>query len=365
MKLTSRIDSTGGDPDRTEKLIFDPRSDLKIVTFDSGAGGCLITASLYEIACKSAKKSGYLIEIQHIGDTLNLPYGNKTGAEVANFTLKALNRAFEDGADKFFIACNTASTEAERIRSETEKIFPGKAKDVISVTELSRFRLFRLCDKILASGKNSVNILILATERTIKSRLYPSFLASYYGTLPTIIAEESFTGGFAETISAPLPTGGAINITQVALYEWVNHIENGSENAVIRRKIREDLSVLSAIVPPDERYNMICYFCTHYPFLHHEISVELQRLNRADPESVFVMQATEAADFLTEKLYECSGNPQDRPLQPQPLPFGSPKIFLTGASIRGTENLIKRHMPSLTASQVTGGFTLKRETKEN
>ena len=329
------------------RLEFNKKTHLKIATFDSGIGGYLIAAALHQVARHAAEEYGFIIEIAHIGDTKNLPYGMKTGESVVNLTLPAVKRAFLDGADKFFIACNTASVEVERIRAETEKIFPGRAKDIVSVTELSRFRLFRLCDKILNNREGDINILLLATPRTVSSRLYPSFLAAYHGTLYAVAEKTEFNDGFGERLEIPLLNNARINIIQVAPREWVNNIENGASETEAGLQIVKDLTCLSALSEKSERFDIICYFCTHYPFLHSFVDTYLTFEEKLSENAAYVMQAVEAAEYLTDNLPECLKRRAFETLSPQAYPLSAPNIYLTGDRAETVTALITKRFPDL------------------
>lgn len=84
---------------------------MKIGIFDSGLGGLIITHALKE----SLSRYDYL----YLGDTANLPYGNKTKDQIYEYTKKALGYLFENDCKLVIVACNSASADAlRRIQQE-------------------------------------------------------------------------------------------------------------------------------------------------------------------------------------------------------------------------------------------------------
>ncbi|MBL8030039.1 MAG: glutamate racemase [Candidatus Doudnabacteria bacterium] len=79
---------------------------MKIGIFDSGLGGLVILKSV----TKLLPQYSYV----YLGDTLNLPYGKKSQAEIYNLTKKAVAFLFKHDCKLVIIACNTASAAALR-----------------------------------------------------------------------------------------------------------------------------------------------------------------------------------------------------------------------------------------------------------
>ncbi len=79
---------------------------MKIGIFDSGLGGLVIAKSIF----KRLPKYDYV----YLGDTKNLPYGNKNQRQIYNFTKQALVYLFGQDCKLVIIACNTSSAKALR-----------------------------------------------------------------------------------------------------------------------------------------------------------------------------------------------------------------------------------------------------------
>lgn len=84
---------------------------MKIGFFDSGLGGLTILRAVV----RSMPQYNYAF----YGDTANLPYGDKTEAEIYELTRKGVEQLFKSGCALVIIACNSASAEtARRLQDE-------------------------------------------------------------------------------------------------------------------------------------------------------------------------------------------------------------------------------------------------------
>ena len=80
--------------------------DRPIGMFDSGFGGVSVLAETVRLL--PAERFLFL------GDNLNAPYGDRTPAEVLDFTRQGVNRLTALGCKAVVIACNTATSAAAR-----------------------------------------------------------------------------------------------------------------------------------------------------------------------------------------------------------------------------------------------------------
>ncbi len=128
---------------------------MKIGFFDSGLGGLMILRSVRECMPE--------YEYLYYGDTKNLPYGDKTEAEIYALTKSAVIQMFDRGALVVIVACNTASVESLRILQDT--LLEGNYADrkllgvVIPTVEV-------------LVEKNIEYALLIGTQRTISSGKY-------------------------------------------------------------------------------------------------------------------------------------------------------------------------------------------------
>lgn len=75
---------------------------MKVGVFDSGIGGLTVLKNLY----KHYPNNEYI----YYGDTLNLPYGNKTKKELEVLSSKDVEFLLSKNVDIIFIACGTVSS---------------------------------------------------------------------------------------------------------------------------------------------------------------------------------------------------------------------------------------------------------------
>jgi glutamate racemase len=79
---------------------------MKLGVFDSGLGGLLITKAIQEALPD--------LDILYLGDTLHLPYGNRSEEAIYAYTLRCIDYLFQQDCKLVVIACNTASASALR-----------------------------------------------------------------------------------------------------------------------------------------------------------------------------------------------------------------------------------------------------------
>ena len=128
----------------------------KIGIFDSGVGGLTVLKSLVQ-------EIGFE-RIIYYGDTARLPYGNKDKETIVRFSLEALEFFAHFDIDMLVVACNTASAHAIKAMRECSSI------PIIGVIESG---VQALCNRSISFDSQ---VLVLATEATIKSQSYDNTL---------------------------------------------------------------------------------------------------------------------------------------------------------------------------------------------
>ena len=128
---------------------------MKIGFFDSGLGGLSILQSVARVMPE--------YDYVYYGDTDNLPYGEKSEAEIYAFSMKAMRYLFDQGALLTVIACNTASAETLRRLQDgfLPKEYPDRKILGVIIPAVEEVR-----DAEIKSA------LLIATKRTIDSRKY-------------------------------------------------------------------------------------------------------------------------------------------------------------------------------------------------
>lgn len=122
---------------------------MRIGVFDSGIGGLTVLKNLY----KHYPNNEYI----YLGDTKNLPYGNKTIEELKQLATKDIEFLLEQNVDIIIIACGTVSSNCIEYLKNKYRI---PIYDIISPTI-----------KYLNDSKYH-NIGIIATEATINSHIF-------------------------------------------------------------------------------------------------------------------------------------------------------------------------------------------------
>ena len=79
---------------------------MKLGVFDSGLGGLSIARAIQD------KIPG--LDMVYFGDTLRVPYGNRSDEAIYRFTKRAIDFLFSQDCVLIIIACNTASARALR-----------------------------------------------------------------------------------------------------------------------------------------------------------------------------------------------------------------------------------------------------------
>lgn len=92
---------------------------MKLGIFDSGLGGLVITKTVRDLLSD--------LDILYFGDTLRLPYGNRSADVIYNYTQQAMQYMFDQDCALVIIACNTGSVSA--LRRLQQEWLPKHYKD--------------------------------------------------------------------------------------------------------------------------------------------------------------------------------------------------------------------------------------------
>lgn len=126
---------------------------MKIGVFDSGIGGLTVLKELVS----SYPNNEYI----YIGDTKNIPYGNKTKEELLNLSIKIIDYFISIKVDKIIIACGTISSNISNLLKQKYTV---DIIDIISPTI-----------NYLKNNKYN-NIGVLATKMTVNSKIFSTKL---------------------------------------------------------------------------------------------------------------------------------------------------------------------------------------------
>lgn len=126
---------------------------MRVGVFDSGIGGLTVLKNLY----KNYPDNEYI----YFGDTLNLPYGNKSCEELKELASNDIEFLISKDVDIIVIACGTVSSNCiDYLRHKYEL----PIYDIISPT-------INYLNK-----SNYLNIGVIATEATINSKIFNNII---------------------------------------------------------------------------------------------------------------------------------------------------------------------------------------------
>jgi glutamate racemase len=304
---------------------------LHIATFDSGFGGFFTAKSIEKVTPPLLERYDTAITISHYGDTLNSPYGEKSPAEIAKLGSDGVLKALDEGADMVFIACNTASTQYDKIEQAVDRAYPGRSRDVFSIVDTSAHEAKRLIDQRLLQTTD-VHFAILATPATVKSMVYPRRLAQLYGVPlseqnPHIITQPRWLKSKGDTVQSVtqesvihLPGGKTVHIYQMAPANWVDLIEHGADLKLKNDAVQRDLALLFALLPQGARLDTVGYFCTHFPAFDAAIRQEMTAQGKADLNTEYILQGPLMANiFEHEANARLKDNRRLSPISPEEL----------------------------------------------
>lgn len=183
---------------------------MKIGIFDSGIGGLTV---LKEIV-KKYPNGNYI----YYGDTLHLPYGEKTKEQLLEYSSNIIDFLISKGANKIIIACGTVSSN---IYNELKDKYDIEIINVVDST----------VDKI--NNMNIDELAVLATSKTIESHVFSNKLKNN-------------------------------TVLEVACPKFVPLLENNIGNrSEILNEYLEQLKI--------KKIEHIILGCTHYPLLEKDI----------------------------------------------------------------------------------------------
>lgn len=344
---------------------------VRIATFDSGFGGFFTAKSIEAAGRVLQQRYAARFSIDHYGDSLNAPYGDKTPEQIAGFAARGIFRAFQDGAQQVFIACNTASTQHKRITEILDTLQPGLSPRTVSIVDSSVAEMKRQIEERLQTRK-TVRIAILATPATVLAETYPRALARAFGVdlsdpVSAAVAQTRWYRANGEQIRSAhyaaklrLVDGNVVEIYQVAPANWVDMIEHEAAAADQDEAVASDLRALSSQWHSgigNYAWDVVGEFCTHYPVFDPLIRKHALRLGLADAQTTYIKQAPLMAEIFEEMMKErLATRPRRRSLtaaETQWLDdFSRPRIFITGTNAAQTRKLARVLFPNDPAPQV-------------
>jgi glutamate racemase len=187
--------------------------------FDSGVGGLTVL--------KAFRNAFPQADIQYVGDTLHMPYGDKSPDNIRDFSRHIARYLRSSGAELIVIACNSASSWAYEAVCEEAGNIP--VLDVV-----------RPVVHHLAKQPNLSQVGLVGTRATVQSGIYPRLLKA--------LAPNIHIDALATPLLAPLVEEG------IQLHEL---------NRLLVSHYLQQL--------PLDSMQALVLACTHYPLMEKKI----------------------------------------------------------------------------------------------
>lgn len=255
---------------------------MKIGIFDSGLGGLLVAHSFVE------KMPTY--DYMYLGDTLHVPYGDRTQDEIYAFTLAAVQYLFVHDCQLIILACNTASAKALREiqQSYLPKHYPDRR--VLGV-------LIPAAQAAVAVTKNNV-VGIVATKSTVDSG---AFVREVHKLNPRVrVVQKSAAQVVPLVEQNKIHQASQAMIAEIApmLAENLDTLILGSTHyPFVKAAIRQFVGPDVAVICQDE---LLAPSLLHYLQRHPEIE---QKITKNTQREFLVTHITPATQSVATRLF--------------------------------------------------------------
>jgi len=249
---------------------------MKIGFFDSGLGGLTIL--------KAVAKELPEYDYSYYGDTLHLPYGDKTEEEILALSKTGIEYLFKKGCLLVIVACNTASAETLRNLQQSWLLKEYPDRHVLGM-------IVPTVEEVLE--RNLPSVALLATKRTVESNKYGVELANRSAQAVTLIQVASpELVPFIELNELAAATQAAITRIESEAGESEGIILGCTHYTRVKDQLRQHFGARKVIFSQDE---IIPKKLFSYLENHPEIEV---RLTRAGERSVHLTQHRPDYDFI-------------------------------------------------------------------
>ncbi len=224
--------------------------------FDSGIGGLTVAKAIHQRLPEE--------RLIYFGDTVHLPYGDKSADAIRYYSLKISKFLLEKGCKMIVIACNSASSAAYDMLLD---FFEGKALFINVVDPLVK--------EVVKRDFNEVGVI--ATKATINSSIYKNKLKA--------INQKIQVRQLATPLLAPM-------------------IEEGFYSGNIAHSVVENYLGQ----PELDHIDALLLACTHYPLIRKEIesfySSKISILDSTDVVAQEVFEILNSQKLLSDKKIE-------------------------------------------------------------
>lgn len=170
-----------------------------IGVFDSGLGGLTVLRALVD---RFPDKS-----FLYLGDHANVPYGNRSSAEVIDLTRASVEALFSQGCKLVLLGCNTATAVAARHLQQTWlPTSPWRGHNVLGIVaptvEAATQTPWAVSSPQYPQKYNTDVVAVFGTTRTIASGVYPEEIRK---RCPRVTVVQQVCSGLAGAIEEEAP----------------------------------------------------------------------------------------------------------------------------------------------------------------
>jgi glutamate racemase len=251
---------------------------MKIGIFDSGLGGLGVGLRIMDVLPQ--------YDYVYLGDTLRVPYGNRSQESIYRFTEEAVEYLFRQDCALIVLACNTASAEA--LRKIQQQYLPEHYPDrrVLGV-------LIPAAEKAAEDGKR---IGVLATSSAVRSGAFPREIHR--------IAADREVFQQAAPLLVPMVENNGLQWVDPILAEYVRPLTDqgvdtiilGCTHYIFLRDKTQELAPHCRIVSPEE---LLPPSLASYLERHPEIR---RRLSEGGTRQFLLTDVTPEYEKLAERL---------------------------------------------------------------
>lgn len=197
-------------------------SKIRIGVFDSGLGGLTVVKALKSVIQNA--------DLYYVADTLNAPYGDKTPAQILQYSLDIAQYFIDTyNIDALILACNTATSSSI---NKLRELYP--------------------------------ELIIIGTEPGLK----PAIEQTKTGKIGVLATAATLDGIKYQALSNKLSHNKNVDLYEQACPGLVEQIEAGNITSLQTKKLLE-----SWLLPMKEKnVDTIVLGCTHYPLVAEVIS---------------------------------------------------------------------------------------------
>lgn len=243
-----------------------------IGVFDSGVGGL----SVFKEVIKLLPNENYI----YFGDTINLPYGNKSQEELVEISSNIFDFFKSKNVKAVIMACNTTS-------AVTYDILKDKYD----------FKIYPIVQNIsnCIAKENNKRIGVFATKATVGSHAYKKEITKHNPN---------------------------IEVFEIACPNWVRIVENELQED--KESIEDIKTHLDEMLK--NNVDKIILGCTHYPYL-------LSVLAKFAPEDMFINPAQYFAQFIEKDIKSAGLENIKKDYEPKFYVTSNPEQFMSASKL--------------------------------